>query len=96
MNNQFLVRIALGYQILVAAQIGFWALLAPQSFYDGFPGTGRAWVAADGPFNEHLIRDFGALNLALLVVLGWAAVKLTRELVQLAAAASLVLSLIHI
>lgn len=96
MNNQFLVRIALGYQILVAAQIGFWALLAPQSFYDGFPGTGRAWVAADGPFNEHLIRDFGALNLALLVVLGWAAVKLTRELVQLAAAASLVWGIPHL
>ena len=34
-------------------------------FYDDFPGLGRSWVAADGPYNEHLVRDVGALNLAL-------------------------------
>ena len=96
MNNQLLLRVALGYQALVAAQIGFWALLAPRSFFDGFPGMGRAWVAADGPFNEHLVRDFGVLNLALLVVLGFAAVKLTRELLQLAAVASLVWGVPHL
>ena len=26
------------------------------------------WVAVDGPFNEHLVRDVGALNLALAFV----------------------------
>ena len=74
MNNRILVRVALGYLAVVTAQIGFWALLAPRSFYDSFPGLGRAWISIDGPYNDHLIRDVGALNLALLVVLVVAAV----------------------
>ena len=96
MKNQVLLRMALGYLALVSAQIGLWALLAPRSFYDGFPGMGRAWVAIDGPFNEHLVRDVGALNLALVVVLVAAAVKLTKELVTLAAAASLTWGVPHL
>jgi len=87
-SAQIDLRVALGYLSLVTAQIGFWALLAPRSCYDGFPGPGRAWVAADGPHNEHLIRDVGALNLALLVVLVAAAVKLTRQLLMIAAVAT--------
>jgi hypothetical protein len=51
-----------------AALIGAWALLAPASFYRSFPGGGRAWVSIDGPYNEHLVRDVGGLNLALLVL----------------------------
>ena len=43
-----------------SAVIGGWAQLFPRSFYDDFPGLGRAWVAMDGPFNEHLVRDVGA------------------------------------
>lgn len=45
--------------------VGIWAAFAPVSFYDSFPGLGRIWVAVDGPFNEHLIRDVGSLYLAL-------------------------------
>jgi predicted anti-sigma-YlaC factor YlaD len=48
--------------------VGLWALIAPRSFYDDFPGAGRHWVSVDGAFNEHLLRDVGALNLALAVV----------------------------
>jgi hypothetical protein len=48
--------------------VGIWAQFAPQSFYDDFPGGGRHWVTGDGPFNEHLIRDVGGLNLALTVI----------------------------
>jgi hypothetical protein len=40
-----------------------------------FPGAGRSWVAPDGPFNEHLARDVGVLNLALAVVTIAAAVE---------------------
>ena len=96
MKNQLLLRIALGYLAFVAAQIGFWALLAPQSFFDGFPGMGRAWVASDGRYNEHLVRDFGALNLALLAITAYAAVKLTRELITVAALANLVWGVPHV
>ena len=77
------------------AVVGLWAALAPQSFYDDFPGAGRNWVSADGPFNEHLVRDVGALNLALAAVVLAALVRPSRYLVQVAAGAELVYSLPH-
>jgi hypothetical protein len=77
------------------ALVGLWAALAPQSFYDDFPGAGRHWVALDGPFNEHLVRDVGSLNLALAAVVIAALVRPGRYLVQVAAGAELVYSLPH-
>jgi AhpD family alkylhydroperoxidase len=62
--------------------IGVWALLAPHGFYNGFPGGGRHWVSALGPYNEHLVRDFAALNLALGLLLTFAATTLDRRLAQ--------------
>lgn len=47
---------------------GVWALFMPHSFYSSFPGFGRVWVAVDGPYNEHLIRDVGGFFLALSVL----------------------------
>ncbi|GGJ41215.1 hypothetical protein [Deinococcus roseus] len=44
---------------------GVWALVSPQGFYQNFPLPGHAWVAAEGPYNEHLLRDFGSLQLSL-------------------------------
>ncbi len=90
------IRIALAYLSIVSAQIGAWALFAPRSFYDGFPGLGRGWVAVDGPYNEHLIRDVGALNLALVVLFVAAAVTLSRPLVMTAAGAALVWGVPHL
>ena len=60
--------IALAVLAVNAAWIGAWALAAPASFYRSFPGGGRSWVSIDGPYNEHLVRDVGGLNLALLVL----------------------------
>ena len=51
-----------------AALVGVWALFAPANFYKSFPGLGRSWISGDGPFNEHLVRDVGGLNLSLLVL----------------------------
>lgn len=50
---------------LLALFVGVWAYFLPQSFYDSFPGVLGSWVSVDGPFNEHLIRDVGAMYLAL-------------------------------
>ncbi|WP_067538878.1 hypothetical protein [Nocardia crassostreae] len=53
---------------ILAAQgilIGLWAVLAPRSFYEDFPGFGLHWVSPDGPFNHHLVGDVGAFFLAL-------------------------------
>jgi hypothetical protein len=75
---------------------GAWATVAPRSFYDDFPGFGLSWVSPDGPYNEHLMRDYGALNLALGAVALGAAIWLTRTLVITAAGAWIVSSIPHI
>ena len=62
------VRGALALLALSGAVVGFWALLAPASFYASFPGLGLTWVADAGPYDEHLVRDVGALYLTLLAL----------------------------
>lgn len=57
--------IALTVSALLAFFVGIWAYFFPQGFYDSFPGVLGSWVSVDGPFNEHLIRDVGAMYLAL-------------------------------
>lgn len=96
MNPRTLLRLALGYLAVFSLQIGLWALVAPRAFYDDFPGLGRSWVAVDGPYNEHLVRDVGALNLALAALLVAAAVRLSRDLVVVAGVASLVWGVPHL
>jgi hypothetical protein len=58
-------RIILWATAALGAFVGVWAAGFPHSFYDSFPGLGFVWIAVDGPFNEHLIRDVGSLYLAL-------------------------------
>jgi hypothetical protein len=93
--NALTARILLALLALQALIPGIWATVSPRSFYEDFPTSGRAWVAADGPYNEHLMRDFGALNLALAVVTIAALVWLTRQLVITAAVAWLAWSVPH-
>lgn len=89
-------RIGLAYIGAGYALVGFWAAIAPRSFYTDFPGAGRHWIAPDGPYNQHLIRDVGELNLALLVVVAWAAVTLSLPLVRAALVATLVNGVLHV
>lgn len=89
-------RIALGYLALVSLEIGGWALLAPRSFFDHFPGLGRTWVSVNGPYNEHLVRDVGGLNLALAAVLIVAFVTLSRPTIVAASIASLLYGIPHL
>ncbi|HEV7466077.1 MAG TPA: NAD(P)H-binding protein [Candidatus Dormibacteraeota bacterium] len=90
------VRTLLGLLALSSLVVGLWAQLAPRSFYDGFPGLGRHWVSVDGPFNEHLVRDVGGLNLALFLLLATAVVTLAPVAVRAAAAAALVYAVPHL
>jgi hypothetical protein len=78
------------------ALTGGWALGAPRSFYDRFPGAGHAWVALLPPYNEHLVRDVGGLSLSLAVLAAAAALTLQRPLVTVAALATLVWSIPHL
>jgi hypothetical protein len=95
MTSRRVLRVALAILAVVGLQVGFWAAFAPQSFYDDFPGAGRIWVAVDGPYNEHLVRDVGALNLALAVVAIVAFVTLSRAAVIAAGGAWLAYGLPH-
>ena len=64
--NTTLRRIFLLITSAIGAVVGIWAAALPTEFYDSFPGLGLGpWVGVDGPYNEHLIRDVGALYLAL-------------------------------
>jgi hypothetical protein len=91
-----IVRVLLVLMAVSSGFIGLWALLAPKSFYDDFPGAGRHWVSADGPYNEHLVRDVGGLNLALTIVAVIAAIVLGRVMVRTAAVASLAFAIPHL
>jgi hypothetical protein len=87
-----------GFALLAVAQGGaaLWALLAPRSFYEGFPGFGRHWVSALPPFNEHLVADYGASFLALAVLAALAAILMERRVLQVAAVCWLVGSVPHL
>ena len=76
--------------------VGLWALAAPRAFYDDFPGAGRVWVAVDGPYNQHLVRDVGALNLALAFVAAFALVTGSVQVAQAAGGAALIYGVPHL
>jgi hypothetical protein len=89
-------RVLLVLLLVMGFGLGVWAGFFPESFYKDFPGGGRHWVAADGPYNEHLVRDVGNASLALGVVALTALLRPVRELVLAAAMAFLVLGLPHL
>lgn len=91
-----ILRIGLAYLTISVAVIGFWATFAPRSFYTDFPVGGRHWISADGPYNQHLVRDVGELNLALFVVLAAALISLSLPLVRAALVASIVNGGLHV
>jgi hypothetical protein len=87
-------RAVLGVLAAVQTVNGFYALLAPRSFYEDFP-VGRGWVEALPAYNEHLLRDVGSLFLATAVVLAAAAIWLEWRLVLVALVSFLVFSVLH-
>lgn len=80
-----------GLLVLTLTEVGTgaWQLFFPQAFYD------LRWVSLLPPFNEHLMRDVGALTLATAVVLAAATVVMERRLVVTALAAYLTFSVPH-
>ena len=89
-------RIIVGLLALTSLGIGLWAAIDPRGFYNNFPGGGRHWVSADGPYNEHLVRDFGDLNLALASVALVAFWRPVRELLIAVGLANIVYGVPHI
>jgi hypothetical protein len=91
-----ITKLVLAVLAINSAAIGLWAAFAPRAFYDNFPGGNHTWIALDGPYNEHLVRDVGELNLALTVVTVFALVLMSRQLVLATATAWLVYGVPHL
>jgi hypothetical protein len=89
------LRIGLVLMFLFTLLSGLQRQYAPRWFYDSFPGFGMQWVSADGPYNEHLIRDLGGATLAFAVVIGFALWRPSAALVRVVAAAMLVEQIPH-
>ena len=89
-------RVGLTYLAVGYFALGLWAAIAPKQYFEHFPGAGHAWVAIDGPYNEHLMRDYGALNLALAAVAVCAVIFMTRELILAAGIMTIVYTIPHV
>jgi len=89
-------RVALVVVLAGSLVVGLWAQAFPRSFYDDFPGAGRVWVAVDGPYNEHLVRDVGGLNLGLAFVAGFALVTGSLLVARAAGGAALLYGAPHL
>ena len=86
----FLILLALP-QVL----IGVWGLVDPAGWFSTFPGFGREWLPAFGPFDEHLARDTASAFLGIGVLLLLAAVWLDRRVVLAAGVVYLVYQVPH-
>lgn len=89
------VQVLLGINLVTLLPLAIWPLASPRGFYDNFPGGAYHWIDINGPFNEHFLRDFAALNAALVVVLTFALWKPTQALLQAAGLAIAVYALTH-
>ena len=69
--------------------------MLPETFYDDFPMPGHSWVSMLPPYNEHLMRDVGALTLAMVFMLSVAAVSMEQRLVRTALVANLIFAVSH-
>ena len=89
--NHGLLRVGMWFLTFVELAVGLVATLAPRAFYDYVP-----WVDLAPPFSEHLMRDYGAMNLALALVTAVAAITMDRIMVRTALVAYLLFAIPHL
>ena len=90
-----MIRAGLVFLAVAQGAAGLVQLFAPKVFYDDFPTPATPWVSLLPPYNEHLVRDVGALTLAYVLVLAAAAIWPEPKLVRVALAANLVFTVPH-
>jgi AhpD family alkylhydroperoxidase len=93
-THRLAIRVVLVALGLIQLVDGLWAFVAPASFYREFP-LGRGWVELLPAYNEHLVRDVGALFLATASVLLAAAWLLERRVVAVAVGSYLLFAVPH-
>lgn len=85
------LRAGVWFFTFVVVAVGLVATLAPRAFYDYVP-----WVNLLPPFSEHLMRDYGAMNLSLALVFVVAAITMERRMVRIALGAYLLFAIPHL
>jgi hypothetical protein len=85
------LRAGVWFLTVVEIVVGLVATLAPRAFYDYVP-----WVDLIPPFSEHLMRDYGAMNLSLALVFVVAAITKERRMVRIALGAYLLFAIPHL
>lgn len=85
------LRMGMWFLTFVQLAVGVVATLTPRVFYDHVP-----WVDLAPPYSEHLMRDYGAMNLALGLVFVVAVITLDRLMVRTALAAYGVFAIPHL
>ena len=86
-----LLRAGMWFTAFIELAIGAVATLMPRAFFDYTP-----WVNLAPPFSEHLMRDYGAMNLALGLVTVVAVFTMDRRMVRTALAAYLIFAIPHL
>ncbi len=95
MNARSWLRAGVVFLAVAQGAVGTVQLFAPKVFYDDFPTSSHPWVSLLPSYNEHLMRDVGALTLAYTFVLVIAAVTMDRLLVRTALVANLIFTVPH-
>jgi len=85
------LRAGLWFLAFVEVVVGTVATFAPRAFYEYVP-----WVDRIPPYSEHLMRDYGAMNLALALVFLVAAITMERRIVRVALGAYLLFAVPHL
>ena len=95
--NTTIQRVCLAVLTLSGAFVGVWAYFAPLNWYENFPGMGMKWLPVLGPFNEHFVKDVGAMYLALAALSALTIVYIANKtLVMVAAVSWSIFNLLHL
>lgn len=86
---------ALAATVIIVGVVGAWSYFWPQAYFDHFPVVLGAWVSQDGPYNEHLVRDHGAMYLALGAATAYGMIRPTRLACRLLGIAWTVFGVLH-
>lgn len=96
MIHKVLLRSLLSLLAISSLLMGIWATLSPRSFFMSFPVPTMHWVASAGPYEKHLVSDFGSLNLAMATLAIFAIYYLEVTLTRATAAGFLVYGVLHV
>lgn len=93
--NMSIKRFSVGFLAVIAAVVGIWAGFFPLSFHNEFPLPGWGWVSRLGPYNEHVVRDYGLSNVALLIITTWAWLRPDEKVYRVVGGGWLAYSVTH-